>query len=327
MQRREFITLLGGAAVAWPIAARARQPTMPVIGFLNAGSPAERVHLVAAFRKGLSETGYVEGRTVAIEYRWAENQYDRLPALADDLIHRHVAVIVTIGTTPATLAAKSATTTIPIIFGGGVDPVKLGLVASLNHPGGNLTGVSFLASALPPKQLDLLHKLIPGAAVAGFLVNPNYADTADQLRDVQTAADALGQKLVVAKASTERDLASAFSVFVQQRVGAILVQTEPFFFSRREQLAGLAIRHMLPAMFSLREYAEAGGLISYGANLVDVFRLGGIYTGRVLKGEKPANLPVQQSTKIEMVINLKTAKTLGLEIPPTVLALADEVIE
>ena len=327
MRRREFITLLGGAAVAWPLTARAQQPTTPVIGFLNAGSPAERVKLVAAFRQALSEAGYIEGQNVSIEYRWAENQYDRLPALAADLVRHQVTVIATPGSTPAALAAKTATTIIPIVFSSGGDPVRLGLVASLSRPGGNVTGMSFFASLLVTKQFDLLHELAPAAPVIGLLVNPNFPDTEDMTRDAKAAADACGQKLVVVKASIASDLDLAFTTLVQQRIGALLVPAEPFLFSQRSRLVALAADHAVPAIHSLREFVDAGGLMSYGASNIEGWRQVGVYTGRILKGEKPANLPVVQSARFELVINLKTAKTLGLQIPDKLLAIADEVIE
>jgi putative ABC transport system substrate-binding protein len=327
MKRRQFIALVGRAAASWPLAARAQQAGMPVIGFLSAGSAAERVDLLAAFRQGLSETDYVEGRNVVVDYRWADNQYDRLTELAADLVRRRVRVIVTPGSTPAALAAKAATTAIPIVFTSGADPVKLGLVASLSRPAGNLTGVTFLTSTLPAKQVELLHELVPRTAVIGFLVNPSFPDTPNQLSDVQAAANALRQELVIGRASAESDFESAFSILLQQKIGALLVQAEPFFFTRREQLAMLPIRYALPAMYQLREFVSAGGLISYGANLADTWRLAGVYCGRILKGEKPGDLPVQQSTKVELVINLKTAKALGLTVPPTLLSRADEVIE
>jgi putative ABC transport system substrate-binding protein len=325
-RRREFITGLGGVAT-WSVVARAQQPALPVIGFLNAGSPAERTNLVAAFGQALRESGYVEGRTVSIEYRWADNQYNRLPALMADLIRRQAAVIATPGSTPAALAAKSATTTIPIVFSSGSDPVRLGLVASLNRPGGNVTGMSFLTNQLVTKQIGLLHELTPAARVIGLLVNSNFPDTAGLTKDAQMAADALGRQLVVVKVGTESDLDFAFTNFVQQRTGAVLVPAEPLFFTRRERLVALAASHAVPTIYSLSEFVNAGGLMSYGTSNIEGWRQVGLYTGRILKGEKPSDLPVVQSTRFELVINLKTAKTLNLEIPSGILAIADEVIE
>jgi putative ABC transport system substrate-binding protein len=326
MRRREFIKLIGGAAT-WPLAARAQQGAMPVIGFLCSGSQVSDAPRVAAVQRGLSENGYVVGRNASAEYRWADDQNDRLRALAIDLAHHPVTVIVAIGTTPAALAAKAATSTVPIVFTIGSDPVEIGLVSALNSPGGNATGVSFLNRVIVAKQVELLHEAVPSRAVIGFLVNPTNPYTDLDVRDAQAAADALGLKLIVAKAAAESDFEKAFVTLAQNRVGALLVAGNLFFNDQRERLVALATREAMPAMFPWREAAAAGGLMSYGASIPEAFRQAGIYTGRILKGEKPADLPVQQSTKVELVINLKTAKALGLTFPLSLLGRADEVIE
>jgi putative ABC transport system substrate-binding protein len=325
VKRREFITLLGGAVTAWPLAARSQQPAMPVVGFLNSASPDAFAALVRAFTHGLAETGYVEGRNVAIDYRWAENQYDRLPALAADLVRRQVAVIVV--NPPAALPAKAATSTIPIVFLSALNPVEIGLVASLNRPGGNVTGVSTLNVELLPKRVDLLRELIPTSTVVGALVNPASSAAMTQAKDLQEVGQKLRLQITVLHASTESDLDSAFATLPQMQAAGLVIAGDPFFTSQSDRLAALALRHAVPAIYQYRPFAAAGGLMSYGANLMEQNRLAGIYTGRILKGEKPADLPVQQSTEVELIINLKTAKALGLTIPLSILARADEVIE
>jgi putative ABC transport system substrate-binding protein len=327
VRRREFITLLGGAAAAWPLAAGAQQPAMPVIGYIHPTSPAASANLLAAFHKGLMEAGYVENRNVAIEYRWAGGDYNRLPALSADLVRRQVAVVVTVGGNPVVLAAKAATTTIPIVFATGGDPVKDGIVASLNRPGGNITGVTQLTSELALKQLELLGELVPATEVIGLLANPTNPAAESRLRELQDTARALGRKIVVVNALSESDLHKAFATLVQMRAGAFLIVGDSILLGLRNQIVALAAHHALPAIYSRREFAVAGGLMSYGTNLSDAYRQAGAYAGRILQGAKPADLPVVQSTKVEFVINLKTAKALGLTIPLPLVGRADEVIE
>ena len=328
MKRREFITLLSGAAAAWPLAARAQPPAMPVIGYLNAQAlEGFTERLLRGFRQGLREAGYIEGENVAIEYRWAENQYDRLPTLANELVRQRVAVIVGVGALASAFAAKAATTTIPIVFVAPDDPVKLGLVASLARPDGNLTGVNFFSGELTAKRLELLRELVPGVARVAILVNPANLTVDSTLRDVETAARAMGLQIKVFNASTSREIDTAFITFVREQPNALFVAQDSFFNVRRHQLANMAARHAVPMASASRDIAEVGGLMSYGTNIADAYRQVGIYTGRILKGAKPADLPVVQSTKFELVINHQTARMLGLEVPPSLLARADEVIE
>jgi ABC-type uncharacterized transport system substrate-binding protein len=323
-ERRKFLATLGGAA-AWPLGSRAQQPAMPVIGFIDAASAAERTDFMAAFRQGLAEGGYVEGQNVAIEYRWAEGRYDRLPELAADLVRRRVSVIATPATTPAALAAKAATTTIPIVFGVGGDPVHLGLVASLNRPGSNATGVNFFTIELMAKRMQLLRELVPGAKRVAVLVNPTDRSNESTLRDVETAV--IGQQVLAFEAATGREIDAAFESLERKKVDALFVAGGAFYAARRVQLAVLAARYAVPATYSQRTFVEAGGLMSYGTNLADTWRQVGLYTARILKGAKPTDLPVVQSSKFELVINLNTARALRFEVPPTLLASADEVIE
>jgi putative ABC transport system substrate-binding protein len=327
MQRRKFITLLGCTVATWPLAARAQQPAMPVIGFMSGRSPEDSKHLVAAFRQGLSEAGFVEGQTIVIEYRWGLGQYDRMPALAADLVERRVAVLVGVGGDISALAAKQATSTIPIVFGTGSDPIKAGMVESLARPGGNATGYSLLTNQMEPKRLNMLHDLVPGAAVIGVLLNPNFPPAARQLQDLEEAARTIDQRLFVSKASNDVELNAAFTSLIQQRVGALLVAADPYFDTRRDQIIAFANQNRLPAIYQFREYAVAGGLISYGPSITDLYRQAGIYAGRILKGARPADLPVVQPTKFDFVINLKTAKAIGFTVPQGLVNAADEVIE
>jgi ABC-type uncharacterized transport system substrate-binding protein len=328
MKRREFIRLLGVTAAALPLAARAQQPAMPVIGFLSSGLPGAFARQVAGFRRGLQEAGYVEGQNVAIEYRWAEGQYDRLPELASDLVRRQVAIIVATGGSVSAMAAKAITGTIPIVFTSGGDPVRMGLVASINRPGGNVTGVSLFTSTLAAKRLALLHELVPTATVIAMLVNPTNPNAEPDTKEVETAARTMGLQLIVLRASNESDLDKVFGTMSQHKVGAVIVGADPFFDNNaRDRMVALAAHHAVPAIYDWRDVAVAGGLLSYGSNLADGYRLAGIYTGRILKGEKPADLPVLQPTKFELVINLKTAKALGLTVPLIMQMTADEVIE
>jgi putative ABC transport system substrate-binding protein len=328
MNRREFITLLGGSAAAWPFAARAQQAAMPVVGFVNGRSQETSVRLARAFREGLNETGYVEGQNVAVEYHWLEGKYDQLPALMADLVRRRVALIATPGSGPAALAARAATTTIPIVFGVAQDPVQLGLVASLARPGGNATGINMFNSDIAAKRLGLLHDLVPKAVRIAVLVNPGNTSTAEAtLRDIPEAARALGLQIVVLNASTSREIEEAFATLARDRADALFVAPDGFLISRRVQFATLATRHGVPTAYGVREHVEAGGLMSYGTYILDTYRQAGVYTGQILKGAKPADLPVLQSTKFEFVINLQTARALGIDVPNALQLLADEVIE
>jgi ABC-type uncharacterized transport system substrate-binding protein len=325
MRRREFITLVGGVAAAWPVAARGQQPAMPVIGFLHHASPDVAAGLAAAFRQGLKETGFVEGQNVRIEYRWAQGRYDLLPELAADLVRREVAVIMT--NTPTSQVAKAATSTIPIVFASADDPIPLGLVASFNRPGGNATGIYFLIAALEGKRVEFLHEVVPKAGTIALLVDPNFPSAATQTLAMRQAARSLGLNLLVVTAGTERDIDTAFATLVRERAGALAVAASGFFFFHREQLVALAAHHGMPVVYPWRDAAAAGGLMSYGASPFDAYRQAGIYAGRILKGEKPADLPVQQAVKVEFIINLRSAKALGLTVPLPLLGRADEVIE
>ena len=324
--RREFISLHGGAAVAWPLAARAQQPAMPIVGVLDAGSAEGDAELIAAFRQALSEGGYLEGQNVTIEYRWAEGKYDQLPILADELIKRQPAVLFAPGL-PAALSIKAATATTPIVFVSGPDPVRAGLVTSLNRPNGNITGVTLFTSVLVAKRLELLREVVPAAGLIAFVVNPNDPRTRSDIEDVEAGARALGQQIIILEVSSDRDFDALFATVTQRGVRALLVGNDPFLNSQAQQLVALAARHTIPAIYGLRKHAEAGGLMSYSTNLAESARQAGIYVARILKGEKPGDLPVVQPTKFEFVINLRTARALGLAIPPTLIALADEVIE
>jgi len=327
MRRRDFIKIVAGSAAAWPLAARGQQPAMPVIGFMSGRSLADAGYLADAFRQGLRDTGYVEGENISIEYRWANGDYDRLPGLASDLLLRKVLVLVAVGGDSSALAAKQATSTVPIVFGTGSDPIKAGLIASFNRPGGNATGYALLTNQMEPKRIGLLHELVPNVSLLGALINPSFPPAAQELEDIQNATNSIKQNLFVARAVNDAELETGFSGFAKQRVGAVLVAAAPFFDTRRERIIALAAQHRLPAMYQFREYAIAGGLISYGPSITASYKQAGVYTGRILRGANPGDLPVLLPTKFEMVINLKTANALGLAIPNTMQLLADEVIE
>jgi putative ABC transport system substrate-binding protein len=327
MRRRGFIMLLGGVAATWPLAARAQQPVMPLVGYLGGLSRVTFAPRLAAFHKGLAERGYVEGRSVEIEYRWANGQYDRLPELAADLVRRQVAVIAAMGGDAPAFAAKAASTTIPIVFAVAADPVKGGLVSSLNRPGGNITGVNFLLNTIAAKLFEVLNETVPKATTIGFLVNPSGPEAESAVSEVRVAAQALGQQLLVVKATSEYEIDAAFATLAQERVGALLVGNDVFFYSRREQIVALAARHGMPAIYNVREFVQAGGLMSYGTSVDDAQRQAGVYVGRILQGARPGDLPIQQAVKVELALNLKTAKALGIAIPTSLLLRADEVIE
>jgi ABC-type uncharacterized transport system substrate-binding protein len=327
MRRREFITLLGGMAASWPLAAGAQQSAMPVIGFMSARSPEDSVYVLAAFHKGLEEGGFVDGRNVKIEYRWARGDYGRLPVLAAEFVNRRVNVLVAAGGDASARAAKAATSAISIVFLIGSDPIEAGLVESLNRPGSNATGYVILSDVMEAKRLDMLREIVPGVPLFGAILNPNFPPAAGQLRDLEAAAPKIGRRLIIAKASNDAELAAAFAALLRERVGALLVASDPYFDTRRARIIAFAAEHRLPAIYQFREYAFDGGLISYGPSITDAYRQAGIYAGRILNGARPADLPVLQPTKFDFVINLKTAKALGLEVPPSLLALADEVIE
>ena len=327
MERREFITLLGGTAATWPLTARAQQPAMPVIGFLNSGSADAYPDRITAFHEGLRQLGYIDGENVIVNYRWALGEYDRLPTFAAELVERRVSVLVATGGEPAALAAKSATSTIPIVFAIGGDPIKLGLVASYNHPGGNATGANILAAEMDGKRLGLLHELMPTATRVGVLLNPSFPAYTEQLNDLQDAARIINLEVEILRANTDGEIEAAFKFSSQKRLEALVLAASPFFDTRRDKLVALAASHALPTIYHFREFAVAGGLMSYGVSIPHIYRQVGVYAGRILNGDNPANLPVQQPTSFEMVVNLKTAKALGLTVPPTLLARADEVIE